>query len=136
MTSGNGGIDLSGIDQFTRGDARQARDLRATVAVIARRTEDPALRELCVKVLQGRESVRRMFEHPTFWDMASASMANLEEGLEQLDDEQREDLLAKVGDADEVVDEAVDDALMDGVVPPGPDEPPPAPRDHGPSRWG
>jgi hypothetical protein len=90
-------IDYSAIDAVAGGDARAARELRASVAVIARRTEDPTLRELCLAVLAGRQSVRRVFEHPEFQQMSMVSLRHLEEGLARLDDDDREDLLARVG---------------------------------------
>lgn len=120
--------DLSGIDSITHGDERAARELRANIAVIARRTEDPSLRDLCVKVLEGRESVRRVFAHGSFWSMAEKNMENLEQGLEQLSDDQREDLMGRVG-SERTPDEDID-ALRDQ------DPPPPPPVDRTPPRWG
>jgi len=38
--------DYSGIDAICHGDARQSRQLRASIAVIVRRTTDPDLRRL------------------------------------------------------------------------------------------
>jgi hypothetical protein len=127
--------DYSGIDAMTHGDQRQARQLRASLAVIARRTDDPALRQLVVQVLDGRESVRRVFAHPTFWQMAGTSLDHLEEGLQQLDDEQREDLMDRIGR--ERTDDEDIEAMREGGGPPGAPEPeqPPAPR-RDPGRWG
>ena len=124
--------DYSGIDAMTRGDRRQARQLRASLAVIARRTDDPGLRQLLVQVLDGRESVRRVFAHPTFWQMAGTSLDNLEEGLRQLDDEQREDLMDRVG-RERTEDEDIE-AMREGRPLPA-EEDPPAPR-RDPGRWG
>jgi hypothetical protein len=118
--------DLSAIDQITRGDEHQARRLRATLAVIARRTDDPSLRQLVTDVLQGRQSVRRVFTHPTFWAMADAGLDNLQQGLDQLSEEDRRRLLDGIGH------ERTPDEELDALR-----EPPPAPpprRD--PSRWG
>lgn len=120
--------DLSGIDAITHGDERAARELRANIAVIARRTEDRSLRDLCVKVLEGRESVRRVFSHGSFWEMAGKNIENLEKGLEQLSDEQREDLMDRVGQ-ERTPDEDID-ALRDQ------EPPPPPPVDRTPPRWG
>ncbi len=120
--------DLSGIDAITHGDARAARELRANIAVIARRTEDKSLRDLCVKVLEGRESVRRVFAHSSFWDMAGKSIENLEKGLDQLSDEQREDLMDRVGQ-ERTSDEDIA-AMRDQEPPPEP------PADRTPPRWG
>jgi hypothetical protein len=124
--------DYSGIDAMTRGDHRQARQLRATLAVIARRTDDPALRRLVVSVLDGRESVRRVFAHPTFWQMAGTSLDNLEAGLEQLDDEQREDLMDRVG-RERTEDEDIE-AMREGRPQPAPEQGQQPRRD--PGRWG
>lgn len=123
--------DLSGIDAITHGDARAARELRANIAVIARRTDDRSLRDLCVQVLEGRESVRRVFSHGSFWEMASKNIENLEEGLERLSDEEREDLMDRVGE-ERTPDEDID-ALRDQEPPPPPPTPP---VDHTPPRWG
>lgn len=127
--------DYSGIDAMTRGDHRQARQLRASLAVIARRTDDPALRQLVVAVLDGRESVRRVFAHPTFWQMAGTSLENLEAGLEQLDDEQREDLMDRVG-RERTEDEHIE-AMREGRPEDGP-RPAPAQQQQrrAPGRWG
>jgi len=124
--------DSSGIDAMTRGDHRQARQLRATLAVIARRTDDPALRRLVVSVLDGRESVGRVFAHPTFWQMAGSSLDNLEAGLEQLDDEQREDLMDRVG-RERTEDEDIE-AMREGRPQPAPEQGQQPRRD--PGRWG
>ncbi|MCM3516419.1 MULTISPECIES: hypothetical protein [Nocardioides] len=132
--------DYSGIDAMTRGDQRQARQLRATLAVIARRTEDPDLRRLCVSVLGGEQSVRRVFEHPTFWAMASRNYENLEEGIARLSPEEREQVTERLHDpGGEITDDAVVQTLQEeGRMPPE-DPPPggaPARDDRGPSRWG
>ena len=129
--------DFSGIDQMTRGDERQARDLRATLAVIARRTDDPDLRRLIVDVLGGRTSVRRVFEHPAFWTMAATNLSNLEEGLDRLTDEERESVMAQAGvrtTSDEDI-EAMQEGRLDLDAVEDDDEPPP--RDlRPPGRWG
>lgn len=85
--------DYSAITQMTRGDERQAAQLRGNLAVIARRTDDPSLRSLIEQVLAGTQSVRRVFEHPSFWAMTERNLRNLQEGLDRLDPEQREQLL-------------------------------------------
>lgn len=105
--------DLSAIDAMAHGDERAARELRANVAVIARRTDDPSLRDLCVSILQGRESVRRMFAHPSFWAMAERNYQNLEEGLDRLSDEEREDLMDRIGEERTDDDEVA--AMRDGA---------------------
>ena len=104
--------DFSAIDAMAHGDERAARQLRADVAVISRRTDDPDLRHLCRDILAGRQSVRRMFEHPSFWAMADRNMANLEEGLDRLTDEERDILMDRVGE--ERTDDAEIEALIEG----------------------
>ena len=104
--------DFSAIDAMAHGDERAARQLRADVAVISRRTDDPDLRHLCRDILAGRQSVRRMFEHPSFWSMADRHMSHLEQGLARLSDEERESLMERVGE--ERTDDAEIEALTEG----------------------
>lgn len=104
--------DFSAIDAMSHGDERAARQLRADVAVISRRTDDPDLRHLCRDILAGRQSVRRMFEHPSFWAMADRNMANLERGLDRLSDEERQSLVDRVGE--ERTDDSEIEALTEG----------------------
>jgi len=104
--------DFSAIDAMAHGDERAARQLRADVAVISRRTDDPDLRQLCRDILAGRQSVRRMFEHPSFWAMADRNMSHLEQGLARLSDEERESLMDRVGE--ERTDDAEIEALTEG----------------------
>ncbi|MGG5259458.1 hypothetical protein [Phycicoccus avicenniae] len=89
--------DHSGIDSIVRGDADRARRLRATLAVVARRTDDEDLRRTVREVLAGRVNVRRALLHPALNAMAAKNLENLEKGLERLDPEQREDVLSRVG---------------------------------------
>ncbi|MGL5851027.1 MAG: hypothetical protein ACRCZD_09635 [Phycicoccus sp.] len=89
--------DQSGIDGMTRGDREQARRLRATLAVISRRTDDEDLRRTVGEVLAGRVNVRRALLHPALTAMAERNLENLEKGLERLGPEQREDVLSRVG---------------------------------------
>lgn len=89
--------DFSAIGAITRGDEHSARRLRASLAVIARRTDDKSLRDLIVSVLAGNQSVRRVYEHRSFWSMFDTNLDNLQRGLDQLDDEQREDIISRVG---------------------------------------
>lgn len=101
-------VDFSAIDQITGGDARAARRLRATIAVIMRRTEDPELRALGKDVLAGRENVRRFLTHSSLQGMAERNLDNLEEGLGRLSDEERDDVMSRAGEEvtpDEVIDE-------------------------------
>ena len=76
--------DFSAISHVTGGDEHAARRLKATIAVIMRRTEDPELRALGKEVLAGRENVRRFLTHPSLMGMAERNFNNLEAGLERL----------------------------------------------------
>ena len=100
--------DFSAISHITGGDEQAARRLKATIAVIMRRTEDPELRALGKEVLAGRENVRRFLTHPSLMGMAERNFNNLEEGLNRLSDDEREDVMSRVGEErtpDEVIDE-------------------------------
>lgn len=111
--------DFSAIDAMAHGDERAARQLRADVAVISRRTDDPDLRHLCRDILAGRQSVRRMFEHPSFWSMADRNLSNLEEGLDRLSEEERESLMEQVGEArtdDEEIETLAEGGETDAVI--------------------
>ena len=118
--------DFSGITAIVRGDAHAARRLRATLAVIARRTDDPDLRAVVTRVLAGRENVRRALTHPSLAAMAARNLDNLERGLERLTDEERDDVMSRVGTErtpDDVLDEMREPTpTSDGRRPP---EPPP-----------
>jgi hypothetical protein len=105
-------VDYSAIAAVAGNDPLLIRRLRADIAVIARRTDDAGLRDLCVAVLRGSQSVRRVFEHPAFRQMALTSAEHLEEGLDRLDEEQREELLAGIGSRE--LPEQRQFALMEG----------------------
>jgi hypothetical protein len=110
-------VDFSAIGAFCGHDQLLMRRLRASLAVIARRTDDPGLRQACLAALQGSSSVRRVFEHPAFRAMAERSADNLAEGLARLDVETREEVLERVGSRE--TSEATEFALMEGrSVPP------------------
>lgn len=89
--------DHSGIEQMVRGDAERARRLRATLAVVLRRTEDEDLRRVIREVLAGDQNVRRALMHPGMTAMAQSNLDNLERGLDRLDPQEREDVLARAG---------------------------------------
>lgn len=112
--------DFSAISHITGGDERAARRLRSTIAVIMRRTEDPQLRALGAEVLAGRENVRRFLTHPSLMGMAERNFANLEEGLNRLSDDEREEVMSRVGDGhtpDEEIDEMREPAGQTDVLP-------------------
>lgn len=108
--------DFSAISQITDGDERAAQRLKATIAVIMRRTEDPELRALGKEVLAGRENVRRFLTHPSLMGMAERNFANLEEGVERLSDEEREDVMSRVGE-EQTPDEEIDELREPGGAP-------------------
>lgn len=100
--------DFSAISQITGGDERAARRLKATIAVIMRRTDDPELRALGKDVLAGRENVRRFLTHPSLMSMAERNFAKLEEGVNRLSDDEREDVMSRVGE-EQTPDEEIDE---------------------------
>jgi|GEM_PF-5274708 len=111
-------VDYSAIAAVAGNDPILMRRLRADLAVIARRTDEASLRELCVAVLRGSQSVRRVFEHPAFRQMALAGAERLEEGLDRLEEDQREELLGGIGSR--TLPEDRQFALMeDRPLPPG-----------------
>lgn len=117
-------VDYSAIDALAGGDPQEARALRASVAVIARRTDDRSLRDLCLAVLRGQQSIRRLVEHHSFQQLVESSVDHLQQGLDQLDPETRENLLAGV-DVHPLSEEA-EFALMEGRA--LPEDPPATPR--------
>lgn len=90
--------DHSGIETMVGGDADRARRLRATLAVVARRTEDENLRRVVADVLAGRANVRTALLHPGMMSMAQTNLSNLEEGLDRLSPEERDDVMSRVGE--------------------------------------
>ena len=107
-------VDYSAIDALAGHDERVARTLRANVAVIARRTEDRSLRELCLSILRGQQSIRRLLEHPSFHQMASTHIDNLQKGLDRLDDEERARVYAEMESGENILPEEAEFALMEG----------------------
>ena len=110
------GEDHSAIATIAGHDQRLMRRLRADLAVIARRTDDESLRDLCRAVLRGTQSVRRVFEHPAFSAMVGRSVDQLQRGLDRLDPDDRDRLLADAGSSD--LSEERQFALMEGRRPP------------------
>jgi hypothetical protein len=84
--------DVSGITQLVQGDASRARELRANLAVFARKSDSPEIHKLVSEVLAGRRSVRQVFRTKEFNDAGMRGMTNIEKGIAQLTDEQRAEL--------------------------------------------
>jgi len=84
--------DQSGITALARGDAASARELRANLAVFARQTDNPEVRSLVAGVLAGRRNVREVFQAREFNEVGLRRLANIEEGIARLNDEQRAEL--------------------------------------------
>jgi hypothetical protein len=81
--------EQSGIAHLVRGDEQAARELRASLAVFARRTGNARIRRLVSDVLAGRRSVREVLQTKEFTEAAEANFAKVEQGLDQLTDEER-----------------------------------------------
>jgi hypothetical protein len=79
----------NGIAALVHGDPQRARELRADLAVFARRSDNPNLRRQVADVLAGRRNVREVLRTPEFNNAAAAALGNIEDGLAQLTDEQR-----------------------------------------------
>lgn len=107
-------VDYSAIDALAGHDQRAVRLLRANVAVIARRTEDRSLRDLCLSILHGQQSIRRLTEHPSFQAMARRSIDNLQQGLDRLDDDERERVYAATRTSESTLSEEAELAMMEG----------------------
>jgi hypothetical protein len=84
--------DRSGIMDLVHGDAASARDLRANLAVFARRSNSPQMHRLVSEVLAGRRNVRDVLRSEEFNDAGTKRLANAEKGIAQLTDEQRAEL--------------------------------------------
>ena len=82
--------DRSGIDRLVHGDPNDAKELRANLAVFARRTDDPRIRSMVTDVLAGRRNVREVFRTKEFNDAVSGGIDKIEAGIEALTDEERE----------------------------------------------
>jgi hypothetical protein len=84
--------DQSSIMDLVHGDVAGARELRANLAVFARRSDSPQIHRLVSQVLSGQRSVRDVFRTKEFNDVALKRFANVEKGIAQLTDEQRTEL--------------------------------------------
>jgi hypothetical protein len=81
--------ERSGIASLVHGSASDARDLRANLAVFARKTDNPRIRAMVSDVLAGRGDVRDVFRTPEFNECAARGLNRIEAGIDQLTDEQR-----------------------------------------------
>jgi len=81
--------DAAGISNLVRGNERDARELRANLAVFARQTDNRDIRRLVSDVLAGRRNVREVFRTPEFAAAVSGRLDKIEQGLAQLTDEER-----------------------------------------------
>jgi hypothetical protein len=84
--------EQSGIAALAHGDEASARELRADLAVFARRTDSPEIRSMVTEVLAGRRNVREVFASREFNEAGLRHLANVEHGIAQLSDEQRVEL--------------------------------------------
>lgn len=82
--------DRSGIDRLVHGNPYDAKELRANLAVFARRTDDPRIRSMVTDVLAGRRDVREVFRTKEFHNAVSGGIGKIEAGLDALTDEERD----------------------------------------------
>ena len=85
--------DGNGIARLAQGDPNEVRRIRANLAVFARRARDRDTTELVNDVLAGRRDIRDVVNSESFRRVAESNVANLEEGLRRMPDEQRTRLL-------------------------------------------
>jgi hypothetical protein len=81
--------DPSGITQLVGGNQDDARELRANLALFARRVDTVSVRRLVSEVLAGRRNVREVFRTPEFEQLVARRVGNIETGLNELTDEER-----------------------------------------------
>jgi hypothetical protein len=81
--------DAAGISNLVHGNERDARELRANLAVFARQTDNRNIRRLVSEVLAGHRNVREVFRTPEFAAAVSGRLDKIEQGLAQLTDEER-----------------------------------------------
>jgi hypothetical protein len=114
--------ERSGIAKLVHGDESHARELRANLAVFARRSGDTGMRTLVVDVLAGRRNVRDVLHAKEFNDTGLRHVANIEKGLARLSEEQRADLFSpnRPGTPDEKLIELRDTYDVAAVAPDNP----------------
>ena len=91
----------SGIAKIVHGDEASARELRANLAVFARRSGSPEIRQMVASVLAGHRNIRDVLQTSEFNQTGMRHLENIERGLSRLTDEQRAELApdAAAGDA-------------------------------------
>ena len=88
--------EKSGIARIAHGDEQAARQLRANLAVFARRVGTPQIRKLVSEVLAGQRDVREVFATREYRQAVTRNIARIEAGIAALTDEER----ARVFDPD------------------------------------
>jgi hypothetical protein len=108
---GTSADEQAGITNLVHSNAADARELRANLAVFARRSNSEHIRRLVNDVLSGRRNVREVFRTKEFTDKLSANLGKIEAGLDALTDDER----AAVWDRDrDRTPQAALNALRDG----------------------
>jgi hypothetical protein len=106
--------EQAGITSLVHGNAADARELRANLAIFARRSNSKHIQRLVNDVLSGRRNVREVFRTQEFTDTLSANLSKIETGLDALTDEER----AAVWDRDrDQTPQTALNALRDGHEP-------------------
>ena len=126
----------NGVLSVVGGDAERARQLRANIAVFARRLGDPQITRMVNEVLAGHRNVREVFRTRQFQEVGSRNLDNLERGLDRLPPGELQRMLGEAGERAESDAEADDrlhglrdrDLPRSPVGPTGDVEPDPEPR--------
>ena len=82
----------SGIAKIVHGDEASARELRANLAVFARRSGSPEIRQMVASVLAGHRNIRDVLQTSEFNQTGMRHLENIERGLSRLTDEQHAEL--------------------------------------------
>lgn len=98
----------NGIATLVRGNAADARELRANIVVFARRLGDPTITRMVNEVLRGQRNVRDVFRTPQFNEVGLKNVAMIERGLDELTPDERERVLSQLerDHDDDVVEES------------------------------
>jgi hypothetical protein len=95
----------NGVVSVVGGDPERARQLRANIAILARRLGDPQITRMVNEVLAGHRNVREVFRTRQFQEVGSRNLDNLEQGLDRLPAGERERMLVEAGERAEAVAE-------------------------------
>jgi len=87
----------NGIASLVRGNAADARELRANIVVFARRLGDPQITRMVNEVLRGQRNVRDVLRTPEFNDVGQRHVATIERGLDELSADERSAVLSSLG---------------------------------------